>query len=133
MIARLIERFYSELWEQGREDVALEVLHPSLTFRGSLGTDALDLDGYLAYLRSVRAGLSDYRCEILSLVTEEDKAAAQMKFSGDHTGIFLGKNPTHRHIAWHGAAFFEMREERLFDIWVLGDVKAVEQQLSEAT
>jgi predicted ester cyclase len=132
LIKLLIERFYDELWEQGREDCVPSILHADLSFKGSLGPEALDLGGYVSYLRSVRAGLSKYRCEILSLIADGPSAAAQIRFSGHHTGTFMGKAPTGRHISWQGAAFFKMRDELLYDIWVLGDVKSVELQLSEA-
>jgi len=132
MIDDLIRRFYDELWEQGREASAPEILHPDLRFRGSLGDQKQGIEGYLDYLRAVRSGLANYRCEILSLVCEDTRAAAKMRFSGDHTGVFQGVAPTGRHVAWHGAAFFSAREARLAEIWVLGDLEALRPQLRGA-
>ena len=130
MIDSLIKRFYAELWEQGREDKVGEILHPSLVFRGSLGTDHLTLNGYIDYLRGVRAGLENYRCDIKSLIANGTTAAARMQFSGHHTGFFMGQAPTGAFISWAGAAFFEMRDDLLVEIWVLGDVKSIETQLN---
>lgn len=49
-----------------------------------------------------------------------------MKFFGDYIGFFMGKDLIYWYIVWYGVVFFEMCEERFFDIWVLGDVKVVE-------
>jgi len=129
MIKALVHRFYAELWEAGDESAAPAILHVDLRFRGSLGDEKQGIAGYLDYLRSVRAGLSNYRCEILSLVAEGDRAAAEMRFSGQHTGLFQGVTPTGRELAWEGSAFFTLYEERLARIWVLGDLDALRKQL----
>ena len=129
MIEHLIRRFYTDLWEAGDETAAPDILHPDLTFRGSVGLSKTGIDGYLDYLRLIRTALADYRCDILSLITQGDKAAARMRFHGRHVGEFLGVGSTHRRISWQGAAFFEMRESRLADIWVLGDTDALRAQL----
>jgi hypothetical protein len=55
------------------------------------------------YVRSVRASLSDY-CKILDCVSEGDKAFAQMRFSGLHTGMFRTCAATGKPIQWFGAA-----------------------------
>ena len=42
----------------------------------------------------------------------------------------LGYPPTGRHIEWIGAAFFTGDENKLRDIWVLGDLDSLRGQLS---
>ena len=45
-------------------------------------------------------------------------------------GEFLGYPPTGRHVEWIGAAFFTGDENKLRDIWVLGDLDSLRGQLS---
>ena len=120
--AGLVRDFYARLWEAGDRAAADDILHPELVFRGSIGMEKHGIDGFWEYLTLVRTALGDYRCDVLSLVTDGPKAAAKMYFHGEHRAEFLGTAPTHRRIGWHGAAFFEARDGRLSDIWVLGDV-----------
>ena len=129
MIEDLVKRFYADLWEAGDEAAAPDILHPNLTFRGSVGQEKNGIPGYLEYLRFIRGALSEYRCDILTLVSDGAHAAAKMRFRGQHTGAFLGHAPTGTEIAWHGAAFFQMRDNRLADIWVLGDTEALHKAL----
>lgn len=129
MIHDLVRRFYTELWEAGVEAAAPSILHPDLSFRGSLGDTKHGIPGYLEYLRKVRTALADYRCDILSLIAQEDRAAARMRFHGLHVAPFLGVKPTGRRVAWEGAAFFTLKDERLSDIWVLGDTDGLRREL----
>lgn len=128
-IEQLIRRFYADLWENGHIDQAPEILHEDLVFRGSLGDEKRGIDGYLDYLQMVRNALDDYRCDILSLVCEPEHAAAKMRFHGEHNQPFMGFAPTGRRVGWNGAAFFEMRDDRLADIWVLGDTDGLRKAL----
>ena len=129
----LVRAFYSRLWEQGDRSAAPDILHPDLVFRGSVGLEKRGIDGFWEYLQLVRDALGDYRCDILSLVTDDRQAAAKMWFHGIHKGSFLGAPATERHIGWHGAAFFQLRDARLAEIWVLGDVDALRAALQSDT
>jgi predicted ester cyclase len=47
-------------------------------------------------------------------------------------GEFLGYPPTGRHVKWIGAAFFTGDENKLRDIWELGDLDSLRGQLSSS-
>jgi steroid delta-isomerase-like uncharacterized protein len=129
----LVERFYAEIWNRGDEAVARAILAPDFRFRGSLGLTADDVDGFLAYVRKVRAALGDYRCIIDELIEGEDRAAARMTFTGVHRGELLGVAATHRTVSWSGAAFFTCRDGRISELWVLGDIDGLRRQLLNTT
>jgi hypothetical protein len=44
-----VRRFYAELWNQWRFDLAAELLAPELEFRGSLGDAVRGHDGFIDY------------------------------------------------------------------------------------
>ncbi len=126
----LVERFYDEIWNRGDEAAARAILDPGFRFRGSLGVTADDIDGFLAYVRTVRAALADYRCIIDDMIVEgTDRAAARMTFTGVHRGELMGVAATGRTVSWAGAAFFTFRAGRIAALWVLGDLDALRRQL----
>ncbi len=130
----LVERFYTEVWNRGDEDAARAILAQDFRFRGSLGVTADDVDGFLAYVRSVRGALGDYRCIIDDMIVDGgNRAAARMTFTGVHRGTLLGVAATHRTVAWSGAAFFTMADGRIAELWVLGDLDALRRQLLSTT
>lgn len=80
-------------------------------------------------MRTIHAALDAYNCTIGALVVTGDRAAARMTFEGRHRGDFFGMAPAGKTVRWAGASFFRMAEDRIAELWVLGDVDSVKQQL----
>ena len=125
----LVEAFYHDLWNRQDRSQAVLLLHEDMTFRGSLGEVKRGHAAFWDYVRMVTEALGDYRCEIKALVCDADRAFARMLFSGVHRGPFLGFEPTGRSVSWEGAALFTIRDGRIADLWVLGDVHGLRQRL----
>lgn len=125
----LVEQFYDRIWNRGDMTAAHELLTGNATFRGSLGTVTQGVTGFLQYVEGVRGALDDYRCVILSAVTEGDACFARVLCSGRHVRDFRGVAPTGRSVAWEVAALFTIADGRLATIWVLGDVASLDEQL----
>ena len=123
--------FYERIWNAGDLQAAKALLAPDFSFRSSLGTEMRGRDAFTDYARSIREALSHYRCDISECVTEGEQAFAKMLFSGRHVGIFRGYQPTGKLVSWQGAALFRFRDELISDLWVLGDIAALEVVLKE--
>lgn len=128
-IRELVQIFYEKFWNEIDLGMADEILHADVTFRGSVGVGATGRREVCDYVVMVTTALSDYRCDVESLIAEGDRAAAKVRFTGHHTGEFLGYPPTGRRVEWMGAAFFTVSENKLRDIWVLGDLETLRSQL----
>ena len=131
MMIQVVDRFYREIWEQEKREVLAELCHPDFTFRGSLGIEKNGYDEFWDYVLMVRAGLSDYFCEIGDTVSEANRVFAKMRFGGKHTGRFLDFDPTESIVSWNGAALFTFRENRISDLWVLGDLHSLTRLLEK--
>ena len=125
----LVERFYNEVWNRADEGVARDILHPEFRFRASLGPERRGPDEFVDYMRSIHAALANYTCIIDDLVATEDRAAARMTFKGIHRARFFEVEPTGREITWAGGAFFKTDGHQIVELWVLGDIDSVKQQL----
>lgn len=124
-----VQRFYEVLWNAHDLDAIPSVLHDDFTFRGSLGDERRGRKGFTEYVDMVHAALGDYRCTIEVLVEERDKVFAKMDFGGLHRGPFMGYEPSGKRVHWTGCALFTFRGEKVSDLWVLGDLKGLEEQL----
>jgi steroid delta-isomerase-like uncharacterized protein len=125
----LVERFYHQVWNHADETVARAILHADFRFRASLGPERRGPDGFIEYLRSIHAALADYTCHIDDLVMMQNRAAARMTFTGIHRARFFGVEATGRAITWAGGAFFTTDGAQITELWVLGDIDSVKQQL----
>lgn len=128
---RPIEAFYDRIWNAGDLDAASELLSEDFSFRGSLGAELRGREAFKDYVRSVRAALADYRCEILECVTEGGRAFAKMRFSGVHVAPFRGYPATRKPVYWLGAALFRFDDHSIHELWVLGDLAGLEMILKE--
>src|ERR1700740_3645611 len=126
---RLIERFYHEVWNRADEVVAREILHPEFCFRGSLGDEKRGPDGFITYLRMIHTALSKYTCTIEEIVEEGQRAAARMRFAGIHRGQFSAWHPPAGRFHGPAPAFFAIDGDKITNLWVLGDIDSVKQQL----
>jgi predicted ester cyclase len=127
----VIHCFYEEIWNLGNQTKIPELLHESFTFRGSLGQTRRGHDGFATYVQFIREVLSEYRCEIQEVVCEANKVFAKVMFSGVHRQELLGYPPTFKRVQWLGAALFKIDGSKIIDLWVLGDLDALREQLSE--
>ncbi len=131
-VRELVRLFYNELWNRINLGIAEEILHQDVSFRGSIGVGARGRREVCDYILMVTTALSNYRCEIQSLIIEGDRAAAKVRFAGIHSGEFLGHSPTGRKVEWTGVAFFVADGHTLCDIWVLGDLESLRSQLGSS-
>jgi steroid delta-isomerase-like uncharacterized protein len=125
-----VRRFYAELWNQWRFELAAELLAPELEFRGSLGDAVRGRDGFIDYATRVRAAFPDFHNEIQELVVADDRVAARLRYNGTHRGVIFGAAPSGERISYAGAAFFSFdADARILHAWVLGDLLALLRQL----
>lgn len=125
----LVERFYAEVWDHNNDVLARDILTEDFMFRGSLGLEKAGPDGFILYMRMIHGALENYRCIIEDMIVSDNRVAAWMRFQGQHEGTFFGVRPTHKQLIWNGAAFFTIREGRISELKVMGDVDSVKQQL----
>lgn len=124
-----IRKFYDVLWDRHDTEAIPTVLHENFTFRGSLGLEKRGHDGFAEYVDMVHKALGEYRCIIEELVEEGDKVFAKMTFTGIHRDVFMGYRPTRKRVSWNGCALFTFEGKLIRDVWVLGDLKNLEDQL----
>jgi steroid delta-isomerase-like uncharacterized protein len=125
----LIRRYYNELWNEWRFELADELVDPEVRLRGSLGRMVAGRAGLVAYMKHVRGIFPDFHNRIETLVAEDDRIAAQLSYSGTHQGEIFGIPPTGRRIHYSGAGIFHTASGRIAEGWVLGDLAGLLLQL----
>lgn len=126
----LVKGFYQRLWDAREMTAMADLLAPDFTFRGSLGDEKRGHQGFAEYVEVVHTALAEYRCHIDQLVAEDNKVFAKMSFTGLHQNTFLGFAPTGSRVTWSGCALFTIADGLIVDVWVLGDLKNLQDQLA---
>lgn len=124
-----VRRFYSILWDAHDLASMPSILHEDFNFRGSLGQEKKGHRGFAEYVGMVHKALGEYRCIVDEIVEEGDKVFAKMTFTGIHRDRFMGYAPSNTRVTWDGCALFTFDGDLVSDLWVLGDLKSLEDQL----
>lgn len=129
MYKYLVEDFYNILWNNFDNSNISTILDKEITFRGSLGDEKKGHKGFWEYVKSVHNSLEAYECIIEDLIEEDNKIVAKMVFKGKHVQKFLDYEASNKIVQWNGVAIFTIKNNLIKDIWVLGDLKNLENQL----
>src|SRR5207249_1116933 len=99
-------------------------------FRGSLGQQTVGYQQFGDYVDFIQRAFPDFSNHIEEIVSEGDRSFARLTYRGTHRGPVFGIAPTGKVVEYAGAALFWFREGRIAEVWVLGDVYGLLQQLT---
>jgi len=127
---RLIDRFYHDMWNRFDKSVFDDILDPKIHFRGSLGQTKVGFDEFGEYVDYIQAFASDFHNEVISTITETNRTFVRLSYTGTHQGEVFGLAPTGKRFEYSGAAVFTFSDRLISDVWVLGDIYGLTQQLT---
>ena len=120
----LVRRFYDEMWNQWRPEVADEILAEDLVFRGTLDHIA-GRAAFKAYMGLERRAFPDWHNQVDELFDLETRVITRMTWSGTHLGPFRAIPATGRRVVYPGAAFFSIERGRIRAAWIVGDTSSL--------
>jgi predicted ester cyclase len=126
---QLVSRFYDDMWNRFDKTVFSDILDPDIRFRGSLGQDKVGYAELGDYVDFVQTFSPDFHNTVLTTITEDDRTFARLSYTGTHRGEVFGVEPTGRAFEYAGAAVFSFTRQRIAQVWVLGDIHGLLQQL----
>lgn len=124
-----IRRFYKELWNGWRLDLADEIVSETIRFRGSLGTTLVGRDDFKDYVETVRVAFPDWHNRIDEILAADDRVVTRMTWSGTHRGVLGDIEPTGARVEYCGAAFFRLSSGMIEEAWVVGDTQELWRSL----
>jgi steroid delta-isomerase-like uncharacterized protein len=119
----VVRRFYGELWNRRRLELADEIVSETIRFRGSLGTTCVGREAFEDYVRTVRTAFPDWHNRIDEILAVEDRVVTRMTWSGTHRGALGDIEPTDARVEYAGAAFFLLEEGLIEEAWIVGDTQ----------
>lgn len=125
----IVTLFYKGLWDNADKSLIPTIFHEGFTFRGSLGPVLVGHEAFAGYVDFVTGALENYTSDILELVEQDNRVAGRLRFHGLHRAELFGFAPTGKHVAWAGAPFFTFEGDKVRDLWVLGDIHGLVEQL----
>lgn len=96
---RVIERYFRELWGEGRLDLVEELLHPDYVNHSPSPGLPVGREGLRIVVPAMRAAFPDLSYAIEELVVGPGVVATRTTMRGTHRGDFFGLAPTGRAFA----------------------------------
>ena len=126
----IIRRAYEEVWNQGKIDVADEVVAPDM-IRHDPGTPDVTggLEAHKELVATLRAAFPDLHLSIEDLLSEGNKVALRFTFRGTHKGEFMGTAATGKQVTVSGLEIAHFKDGKCVEHWVNWDVMGFLQQI----
>jgi len=130
----LAQRWFEEVWNQGRDGAIDELLSPEGVGFGlaDTGTKVHGPEHLKPFVRNFRDALPDLHITIDDMVSEANKVAVRFRVTGTHKGAGLGFPPTGRSIDFTGMTIIQIEKGKLLHGWNNWDQLGMMGQLGVA-
>jgi steroid delta-isomerase-like uncharacterized protein len=115
----LVQRWFDEVWNQGREDT-IDELFAAHGIGYGLGDTEAPIRGpaeIKPFVRNLRGALPDIRMEIKDSIAEGDRVTVRITVEGTHKGGNLGVAPTGRRIRIEGIVIVRIANGQIVEGW----------------
>lgn len=126
----IIERYFYELFNQGKVELIAELLHPEYV-NGSPGSPDLPKgpDGVAMVVQALRRAFPDLRYEIEDMVIGLDAVAVRTTLGGTHRGDFFGLAPTGKSVRVSQITIEHFRDGKIIRHHRVTDELSLQRQL----
>jgi steroid delta-isomerase-like uncharacterized protein len=129
----IVTRYFEEVWNQGREELVDELLHPDYV-NHSPGSPHMSTgrEGVKWVLQALRAAFPDLFYRIEDIVVGDDAVAVRTTLTGTHRGDFFGLPATGRSVRVRQMNIERFRDGRIVAHHRITDDLAMMRQLGVA-
>ena len=110
----LARRFYDEILNSRKMDVADEILSPEYLDHSAAAPGLENFKSYLAMITSV---FPDIKVTIEDLLADENKVAVRLTIHGTQLGPFRGFPPAGRQATWTGMDILHIFNGKIAERW----------------
>lgn len=129
-VVHLIERYFGEVWNDGRLEALDELLTADYRNHSASVPDApRGPAGLKPIVRAMRAAIPDLRYEVLHLVATPETAAVHLRVRGTQTGALFGLPASGRRFDVRQMQIEAIRDGRIAEHWRVTDDLAMLRQL----
>jgi steroid delta-isomerase-like uncharacterized protein len=117
--ARLIRKWFEEVWNQGREETVDAMCAKDVIGHGQAqhGADIRGPEHFKQFMRGFRSAFSDIHIEIHDTIEQGDKVVARWTTTMIHTGTFLNTAPTGKHVSVNGISIQRFAGGKITEGW----------------
>jgi steroid delta-isomerase-like uncharacterized protein len=129
--SELIRRWFDEVWNRGREATIDELCAQDAVGHGQTldGTDIVGPETFKHFWQTFRSAFTAIHIKVERTIEEGEMVLAQWTLTMQHTGPFLGIEPTGKRITARGMSIQRIVDGKILEAWDNWDQLAVMAQL----
>ena len=129
----LIESFISRVNARDFDAAAALLTEDCVHHTVGLGAgDLVGADAWLSLMNSLSQAFPDRCIQLHELITEGDRVALRLTWTGTHLGDYISIAPSGRRVEVNGISVYSIRDGRIAEQWIEQDILALHQQLDAA-
>jgi steroid delta-isomerase-like uncharacterized protein len=128
----VIERWFEEVWNRGREEAIDELFAEDGVAHGLADASGGELrgpGGFKPFFRRFRESFPDIEVVVEDTVSEGDRVAARCSVRGRHQSDSLGFAATHQPVEFTGICIVRVRDGKIVEAWNNFDFMSMFRQL----
>jgi steroid delta-isomerase-like uncharacterized protein len=127
----LLERWYREVWREGKNETIYELLAPNAVLTGQRGSQTVirGAEEFVKFAEEIRSAFPDTEVVMEDAFGDGDKVAARWTATMTHTGEGLGMPPTGKKVKITGISVARIIEGKIVEGWDNWDQLAMLEQI----
>lgn len=115
---QIVNRYFEEVWNQGKLEVLDELIAPSYVNHSPGAPNPIPgADGLKPIVAAVRKGIPDVKYTVQDMVVTVDKVAVRVVMTGTHTGDFFGIPATGRRVVVNQLQIERIENGKIVEHW----------------
>ena len=125
----IARRLFEGVWNQGKLDVADEILAADYVFHAPVPREVRGPEGFKQFVSMYRTAFPDVQYTIEDQIAEGDKVVTRWTCTGTHTGELMGIPPTGVQVTVTGIVIGRIAGGKIVEDWGNWDALGMLQQL----
>lgn len=118
----IIQRYFGEVWNQGKLAVLDELLDPAyINHTPSVPNPPVGPEGLKPIVAAIRKAFPDLHYELQDLIVNDSMAVVRVIMSGTQTGSLFGLPPTGKKVAVNQINIEKIRQGKIVEHWRVTD------------
>jgi steroid delta-isomerase-like uncharacterized protein len=130
--ARVLHRWFEEVWNQGREEAIDELFAADGIAHGLLDESGEELrgpGGFKPFFRKFKEAFPDMQVIIEDCICEDDQAAARCTIRAQHTGKGFGVAATNNAVEFSGICIVRVEGGKIREAWNNFDFRSLNRHI----
>jgi steroid delta-isomerase-like uncharacterized protein len=116
-------------WNTGKFHLIKDFLDPNFYYKTTFADDILNLEQYIAYIRTFRAAMPELSLQVEDVMSRDERVMTSISFSGTIEKSIFGIPPSDKIITFPAVSLWTVTNGKIVSLNTLIDISGIERQV----